>query len=230
MLLGLPTLGPWPDEVHLIDERRSGGRSQLDVVRHCVGLEAVDPVLVDGLLGTSPARTAFDLAVLRSFSAAVVTADAALRQDPAVRIGIERLLEQHRGGRGSRRAERVLRFADPAAESVGESLSRVMIHEAGFVPPVLQYRVETDGRVEFTDFGWPEVGGAGEFDGEVKYREDRYRRGGSVEDVVVREKNRENRIRRKAPRFARWDWRDLRVLGRLERILDEARIPRRRST
>ncbi|WP_375401012.1 hypothetical protein [uncultured Amnibacterium sp.] len=99
------------------------------------------------------------------------------------------------------------------------------MHLLGFVKPELQVPIATGERVEYGDFGWQEVGGIGEFDGEIKYRLDRYRRGGSVEDIVIREKNRENRIRLQRPRFARWDWRDLRSSG-LERILLAAGIPK----
>jgi hypothetical protein len=66
----------------------------------------------------------------------------------------------------------------------------------GFARPELQFVVTTDGLDEHADFAWPEVRALGEFDGEVKYRDERYRRGGDVVDVVIREKNRENRFRR----------------------------------
>ncbi|MDH2443900.1 hypothetical protein QDR37_08095 [Amnibacterium sp. CER49] len=225
VLLGLPVLC-WPREVHLLEERRSGGRSQLDIRRHCVGLERADPVWIDGVLVTSPARTVFDLALARPFVDAVVVADAALRLHPGVREQLSDIAEWYGHRRGHARLARVLAFANGLSGSPGESVSRVQIHESGFIAPMLQFEVVTGGRSEFGDFGWPEVRALGEFDGEVKYREDRYRLGGSVEDVVVREKNRENRMRRVMPRFARWDWRDLRA-GRLERILVAAGVPKR---
>ena len=100
------------------------------------------------------------------------------------------------------------------------------MHRLGFVAPDLQVRFETDGFLDIADFGWEEAAAAGEFDGEVKYRSERYRRGRSIEDVVIAEKNRENRIRRCRPRFARWDWSDLQQ-GRLDAILRRAGIPKR---
>ena len=225
-LLGLPVLGEWPPDVHIVTERRSGGRSQLDIVRHCVGLEGVEPWTIDDVLVTSPARTAFDIALTRSFRAAVVTMDAALRLYPDSAAELSGLVSWYGRRRGYQRLDRAHSFASGLSGSPGESLSRIEIDELGFIRPVLQFEVVTDGRSEFVDFGFPDVRGAGEYDGEVKYRLDRYRMGGTVEDVVIREKNRENRIRVPLPRFARWDTRDLRA-GRLERILLAVGIPKR---
>ena len=225
VILGLPVLGAWPTQVHLIAERRSGGRSQLDVVRHCLGLEDVPTRLVDGLLVTSPARTAFDLALTRSFAAAVVVMDAVLRLHPEAAEELAALVLAYGTRRGFRRVARVLAFADGRSGSVGESWSRVEMDRLGFEAPDLQVKVTTAGRDEFGDFGWRRRRVLGEFDGEVKYRADRYRMGGTVEDVVIREKNRENRMRVEYPSIARWDWSDLRR-GRLERILLDAGVLR----
>jgi hypothetical protein len=229
VLLGLPVV-KIPDRVHVIAERTSGGRSQLDVVRHCLGLERVEPWAVDGVLVTSPARTVLDLAVLRSFEAAVVVGDALLRLYPGQRSELDELVDWFGSHRGATKLRRAHRFFDGAAASPGESVSRVRMHVSGFVAPVLQFEVRTGSQQDFTDFAWPDEGAVGEFDGEVKYREDRYRSGGTAEDVVIREKNRENRIRRSYPRFARWDARDLRRTGGLEQILTVAGVPRRRLT
>lgn len=224
-LLGLPVLRQ-TEQVHVIADRASGGRSQLDVVRHCLGLEAVEPWAVEGVLVTSPARTVLDLAAGRTFEAAVVAGDGMLRLHPEQRQELDELVEWFGGRRGAGKVRRAAAFFDGASGSPGESVSRVRMHAAGFVAPVLQFEVRTGPHRDFTDFAWPDDGAVGEFDGEVKYREDRYRAGGTAEDVVIREKNRENRIRRAYPRFARWDARDLRQ-GELERILTAAGVPRR---
>jgi hypothetical protein len=227
VLLGLPVLRP-TDRVHVIADRASGGRSQLDVVRHCLGLERAEPWAVDGVLVTSPARTVLDIAVTRTLEAAVVVGDAMLRLYPDQQAELDELVDWFGGHRGAAKLRRVHRFLDGAAGSPGESISRVRMHVAGFVAPVLQFEVRTGPHQDFTDFAWPDDDAVGEFDGEVKYREDRYRSGGTAEDVVIREKNRENRIRRAYPRFARWDAQDLRRPGALEHILTVAGVPRRR--
>lgn len=225
-LLGVPLLTAWPDRVHLICERRSGGRSQLDIVRHCLGLDQVRSVLIEGMAVTDPARTAFDLAMTLPFEEAVVVVDAVLRLHPTAGAALAGLQEAHGAGQRHRRLASVLDFADSRSGSPGESVSRVRMDRLGFVKPELQVPVTTGNRVEYADFGWEQAGALGEFDGEIKYRLDRYRRGGSVEDVVIREKNRENRMRAHRSQFARWDWQDLQH-GRLESILLAAGIPRR---
>ncbi|WP_375389066.1 hypothetical protein [uncultured Amnibacterium sp.] len=226
--LCVPILGAWPTKVHLIAERRSGGRSQLDVVRHCIGLEHVSTVVVDGLVVTSPARTAFDFALSRPFADAVVVMDAVLRLYPESANEIAALAEAYGTRRGHARLRRVIAFADGRSGSIGESWSRLEMDRLGFAEPDLQVKVTTDERDEFGDFGWRVHRILGEFDGEVKYRSDRYRMGGSVEDVVIREKNRENRMRVAYPSIGRWDWADLRA-GRLERTLVRAGVPRVRA-
>lgn len=228
-LLGLPVLRS-SDQVHVLAGHATGGRSQLDVVRHCLGLERAEPWVVDGVQVTSPARTVLDLATARGFEPAVVAGDAFLRLYPAERPEFDELVDWFGSHRGVRKLRRVAAFLDGLAGSPGESISRVRMHLAGFVAPVLQFEVLTGRHRDVTDFAWPDEDAVGEFDGEIKYREDRYRGGGTAEDVVIREKNRENRIRRAYPRFARWDWRDLRRLGALERILLAAGVPRRRVT
>ena len=125
----------------------------------------------------------------------------------------------------------MLEFADPASESPGESLSRANIHLLGFAPPVLQHRIaDRDGEFARTDYYWPEAKLAGEFDGQGKYLRGAGESGSSAGDVVLREKKREDRIRRTGIGVARWDWRDAKDLPTLRRILSEAGVPRSTQT
>jgi hypothetical protein len=126
-----------------------------------------------------------------------------LRRYPDQRNELDELVDWFGSHRGATKLRRAHRFLDSAAGSPGESISRVRMHAAGFVAPVLQFEVRTGPHRDLTDFAWPEYDAVGEFDGEVKYREDRYRFAGTGEEVVIREKHRENRIRRSYPRFAR---------------------------
>ncbi|BDZ45060.1 hypothetical protein GCM10025866_09690 [Naasia aerilata] len=185
-------------------------------------------VPVGELRCTSPARTALDLALSRSFAEAVVVADAVFARYPGARDDFGELLRMlGPGTRGIRRAARVLDFADPRSESVGESWSRVLIHELGFQAPELQSTVYLGSRrVGVVDFEWVEQRIVGEFDGEVKYRRREYRQGRTPEQVVIDEKNRENDLRRAARSVARWTWDDLRDRRRLEDLLTEAGVPR----
>ena len=226
VLLGLPVPRRATELVDLaVDGTRN--RTVAGARVHLLALGSEEVVEIHGLLCTSVTRTAVDVAADCGEEEAVVLADAALG---VLGAGGEQLLraalDLSGRRRGAVRAERVIEFANGSSGSPGESISRFRMHRLGFVAPELQVRFETDGFVDIADFGWEAVAAAGEFDGEVKYRSERYRRGRSVEDVVIAEKNRENRIRRRRPRFARWDWSDLQE-GRLEAILRRAGIPKR---
>ncbi|MCU1436937.1 MAG: hypothetical protein JWP66_24 [Naasia sp.] len=227
-LLGLPSLRPWPEKVHILCERRSGGRSQLDVIRHCLGFEAAEVLQVGRHLVTSPARTALDIALARSFPEGVVVADHVFRNYAGARQDFAEMLElTGPRARGVRKAASVLRFADERSESPGESWSRVVIAELGFRPPELQSEIRHRGRfIGRVDFEWTDRAIVGEFDGEWKYRSAELRAGRTAEQVVVEEKDRENRIRRVRADVVRWTWADLRDRRRLEALLGHAGVPR----
>jgi hypothetical protein len=165
---------------------------------------------VDGTPVTAPARTVVDTARRAPFTGSVVIADAALQAglvDPAALV---EAVERARRRPGVAQARRVVAFAQPGGHSVGESRSRVLLARAGLPPPVLQWPV-TDGagrHVGTTDFGWPDLGVVGEFDGMVKYGR-LLRPGQSPGDAVVAEKCREDRLRDEGLRVVRWIWREL---------------------
>jgi hypothetical protein len=81
------------------------------------------------------------------------------------------------------------------------------------------------GLIGVTDFGWPQLGVFGEFDGAVKYGDRRaYQRNVDAREVLLREKRREDRIRRVARGFARWDWKIARDRAALGRLLESAGV------
>jgi hypothetical protein len=110
-------------------------------VRHAVGTDADDVVLIDGMLVTSIARTVLDLAVDATFVSAVTAADFALCHRRETHIQKSELHEVYEGRmpfRGHIRARRVLDFATHLVESPLESGSRVNMHLLGFPAPELQ--------------------------------------------------------------------------------------------
>lgn len=130
-----------------------------------------------------------------------------------------------------RRWESCWAFADAAAESVGESVSRVRMDQWGLEPPQLQVRCDVDldgGSRVRVDFFWPEHGIVGEFDGLTKYQKPELLAGRRPEDVVVEEKLREDALRRLGLRVVRWVWADLRRPSRLRDLLVAAGVPRSR--
>jgi hypothetical protein len=216
----LPVWGVPLERVHTTRPRRSGGLRTGRLHVHTAPLPAEDVVDVDGVAVTSVDRTLLDLARTAAFEQAVVVADAALRRHLATREGLRAALERTTRWPGAPRARRVVGFADPGADGVGESRSRVAMARLGVAPPVLQWPVRgPDGRVLGTaDFGWPEHGVAGECDGRVKYG--RLVRAGQVPaDVLVAEKRREDAMRAVLRGFVRWTWDEIAAFDEVARRL-----------
>ena len=167
-------------------------------------------VLVRGVLTTSVTRTIVDVARTVPFECAVIMADMALRTGGTARADLEECLGRMGPVPGSRAAARVIAFADPLSESVGESRSRVLMHRLRMPKPDLQVRVlRRDGSaIGRCDFGWEDRRTVGEFDGRVKYGR-LLRPGQEPGDVVFEEKRREDELRDHRWQVARWTWDDL---------------------
>jgi hypothetical protein len=226
---GLPLFPAMVCHVHLTRDRRGGGVRRSIVFVHGSPVRDEDRVLVDGLVVTSLARTAVDLARTQAYDRAVAIADGvyAAGADPAHLV---EALAQARRWYGAPQARRVLDFADPRSESVGESFSRIRLHELELPPSELQFEVfDADGYLlGRCDFAWPEHRTLGEFDGRTKYG--RLRRPGETEaDAVHREKLREDALRDHGWQVVRWVWDDLRrpqvIADRLRRAFARGRTP-----
>ena len=209
-VLGLPLFRSMVAHVHLTRDRRGGGVRRSVVFVHGSPLREADRMVVDERAVTSLARTTVDLARTLTYDKAVAIADRglALGADPAQ---LEECLQQARRWYGCPGARRVIGFADPRSESVGESFSRIRMRELELPEPVLQFEVvdENGYLVGKSDFAWPDRRTLGEFDGAVKYG--RLRRPGETpEEAVHREKLREDALRDHGWEIARWIWDDLR--------------------
>jgi hypothetical protein len=210
-LWGLPTIGAWPKEVHILVPHASGGRSDPGIRRHAVGVPEADVVDIDGFLVTTLARTVVDLATTAPVMAAIAAADAALwtpRSEGAGPMLTKEELWQtwaSREFRGKRRAQHLIEFAADGAESAMESASRVNIALAGFPQPVLQHRLVVDDHDYWGDFYWPQADAWGEVDGRIKYLDPDNPDAAAAAEAVYREKLREDAIRRRVRRFTRWD-------------------------
>ncbi|MCU1409504.1 MAG: hypothetical protein JWR04_211 [Rhodoglobus sp.] len=209
-LWGIRILGVWPTTVDVTTERASGGRSTGQVHRHATGLRGVEVTQLEGVHVTTPAQTAVDLARVAPFAHAVAAIDSALhrKRRPGPLALKDEVLELARAARGphARRLATAAEFATDRSDSVEESHSRVVIRDLGFPAPELQvsFPLPTGGHAE-TDFYWSDHDHAGECDGRSKYRDPKYLRGRSPEDVVIQEKNRENELRRVVGRLSRWE-------------------------
>jgi len=213
---GVPLWGVDLRTVHVHREPGRTGRTDAHVVHHVGPLSDAEIIKVDGLLVSTPERSVLDAARILPFEAAVVLADGAKRQLTFDDARAKETLERQRDWAGSRSASRVLAFADGAAETVGESRSRVLLARIGIPKPTLQkvFR-QRDGTVYArSDFYIEEFRTAGEFDGKKKYGRALYEKSGRVEDVDLgevlwQEKRREDAIRDDGNEMVRWVWSEL---------------------
>lgn len=113
-------------------------------------------------------------------------------------------------------------FARSDSESPGESRSRALIHDLGFKPPSLQVPIQTDKGAYRVDFCWEEARVIGEFDGRVKYFDDRVLNGRDPREVLYAEKQREDALRRAGWIVIRWTWQDLNEPARFAALLRKA--------
>jgi hypothetical protein len=189
--LGFPVRPRWRELVHVTRPGVMGGRTEGGVCHHRAAYAAQDVLTVEGVPLLRPARTALDLGRLFGFEDGVVAADAALRLG-ATREELVRGLEVMRHWPGVTAARAAVAVADGGAQTIGETLLRLLVLELDIGRPETQFviadgrrRAEVDLRVRRHLF---------EFDGKVKYLG---RELGGVADrpaheVVWREKQRED--------------------------------------
>jgi hypothetical protein len=233
-IMGLPIIGVPKDVQTVVSPGKSGGQSNRGVRR----VNAVEgdppPWEMFGLQLTPPPQTVRDLAVRLPLTGSLPAMDMLLqpkilpgspteRQHPFTGDDVVAAAALLPYGVQRRRVERVLSVADPLSESAGESFSRAIMIEHGFPLPVLQVPFfDSRGFIGNPDFDWEEFKLLGEFDGFEKYSARQYLKGRTPSQVVVDEKNRENRLRAKGYNVVRWVWDDLKNPGRLIQLLREA--------
>ncbi|TFC41835.1 hypothetical protein [Cryobacterium shii] len=224
---GLPVLGRWPAEVHLMCGGDAHRHARNGVVWHYDRIDDDEVVEINGFLVTSRLRTMVDLARTERFAAAVVALDAGLRTPFVLPSGsreqdithaeFQEAVTRLGAVRGCRGARLAAAFADGQSGSAGESVSRANIYLAGLPAPELQVAyLRPAGGEDKVDFRWHarhnvrRVTLLGEFDGKVKYTRDQYMAGRTIQEVVWDEKVREDRLRAPAGGpdrgMVRWLW------------------------
>lgn len=175
-------------------------------VRTHAFIEGRDIATIDGIRLTSPTPTAVDIARTRPPAEALAYADALLRVDPATSAAsLVALNESLVSGRGRRHARWALTRATGMPESVLESASLAVVEWLGYQTPILQHEFCFEGHLDRSDFYWKDADIIGEADGDMKYS-------GASDDptaAIIKEKSRENRLRRNTAGLARWGWREL---------------------
>lgn len=210
-LLGIPILRPDRTLVHFTSDGRGGGKKSSSRILHRASLDSEDVIDVNGIAVTSPMRTALDVGCCGSFTQAVCAIESALRvSSTAPEVVLDRLGRR----KGIAHVREAVEFASPLTESISESWSRALMLRWPDIPePRLQheFRDEQGRLIARTDFDW-NAKLVGESDGMVKYKS-------NAQEVVVKEKLREDDIRRRGTHVVRWTWADLVKPGRLHKIL-----------
>lgn len=208
LALGVETLRPDLDTVHVTHLDDRSGRIESGVNRHEGPLERSACVAADGLLIGPPTVVVAGAMLLADHDRAVVLGDSALRQE----LTDPRSLWACANGWSNVPRSRALRWTIPRldgrAASAGESLTRVRLRRWGMPTPELQYEIRDGAFLAYADFAWPERGVVGEFDGRRKYQRD-LRPHEDPGEVVFREKLREDRLRSLGWTVVRVTWPEL---------------------
>lgn len=202
--------------VHIATSEHSPTRSSAPVMRHLCTLGNDEVIEQSGLRFTSLTRTVVDLALRAPQELAIGVADAGLRLlHPGSRGESSAAAEDWKHEQsemlmltsrpGVRNARTVIAMADPRADSVLESVSRLQLERLG-VAYEMQVAVETQrGGTYWIDFEFLEQDVFGEVDGNVKYFDRDMRGHVSAEEVLRAEKTREDDIRGlTGKRIVRW--------------------------
>ncbi|WGL52353.1 type IV toxin-antitoxin system AbiEi family antitoxin domain-containing protein [Nocardioides sp. BP30] len=167
LVLGLGLLLPSPCLTHVTRPTVHGSRHEHGVKHHLAPYAAEDVVEIDGVRCLRAARTAADIAREHGHPYGVVAFDSALRSGVPL-AELEAALESMPCWPRIRTARAELELADEGSESVGETLTRMLVIELGHGPPETQFGL-TDGRREV----WCDLRlhrHIIESDGRIKYR------------------------------------------------------------
>ena len=157
----------WIDEdtpVELIHTNRRPPRS---IVVHSDVLLPGETQTIGGLPVTTPARTAFDVGRRLPLEPGVQRIDALINATNVKVVDVEAVMARHPGVRGLRQLRETLELVDGGAESPYESLTRMLLVQAGFPRPETQIEVYDEygilvGRI---DMGWREYQVGVDFEG-----------------------------------------------------------------
>lgn len=206
-LYGLPLHGVALDRPTATRHREGGGsrRSSAITVANLPLDEVVQ--MVDGIPVTSPARTIIDVARTSGLESGVCAADQAIRRGLCTRLELQAEAGAAKGRTGVARARALPERASGLAESVLETLIRLILVLAGLPEPELQVSLAVRGGKTFrVDFFWSQWRLVGEADGFGKY-------GTQPEEIRqnwVAERRRQSELEDAGYVVIRWTWADLR--------------------
>lgn len=223
---GVPVWGHDLSKVHTTRTDGKAGRKECDRVQHSGTMPAYHVKEVNGVPVSLSTRCAVEMTTISTVEAALITVDGLLHAGLTTLSGVTQFAHRTRWWPNSLRTVVVLRLADPRHESAGESRAAYFFYAQGLPKPEPQVVIRDEEGREFArvDFAWVLLGVFLEFDGKVKYAKFR-RKGESLEDYLMREKAREERICQLTGWVCvRITWADLadprKLALRLRRILD----------
>jgi hypothetical protein len=205
--LGLALLRPTRELVHITRPDVRGSRTEHGVKHHGAVYRDSQVVDVEGIPVLDMARTSVDMVREHGLPGGLPTLDSALRLGVA-RSDLRRAVVSMKYWPNVRVARQAVELADPGAESVAESLGRLLVKELGLGEVETQFPVPVTGGVAWCDL---RVGcHVFEVDGRVKYL--RSGEGGvatrPVEDVLWDEKRRQREVCANGLGMSRIIWED----------------------
>ncbi len=135
---------------------------------HTDRLAPHETVAVDGVVVTTPARTAFDIGRRTPSRLQAVQRLDALANSTDVKVAdVQAVIAEHTGARGLVRLRAVLPLIDGGAESPQETWTRLVLIDAGLPKPQTQIRVFDDygDFVARIDLGYEQLRVGVEYDG-----------------------------------------------------------------
>lgn len=178
---------------HLDD---GGGRREAGVVHHGGICRVGDLTRDEAGWITTPTRTALDTAAIASLDPAVAVLEWFLNRGMTTQAELQVRFESMRNWGDTLHLQLALRLAGDRSESVGETRVKLLCRAEGLPAPIQQFDVVGPGGLFAgrVDFAWPQYRTIVEFDGREKYHRLR-RPGETLEQMVMREKDREDLIR-----------------------------------
>ena len=226
---GLPVsyhlLGP----LHIQMDDATHSRSSDKTIRHIrTSAETTD---IDGVRVTPLIQTVIDCLLIAPFADGLALADALLSTLGCDRLLLQEIILESAARRhGVMRAMRIASYADSRSESGGESIARGVMIENGTLPADIQLELKdpVDGEKTIrSDFLFKLQNGSevlGELDGKLKYLDERYMKGSTLEEVLLNERQRESRLTMLGYSIVRFTMKDVRKKGRLAHLLATAGV------
>jgi hypothetical protein len=225
---GIDVWGVPLHRVHVTRLDDGAGRIDRDVIHHEGVCLDGDVTEVDGLRVTSAVRSVLETGTRISSEAALCLFDSGLWKERFDHDELRRMHDRLGSWPGMQHLHVPTRLATGKSQSVGESRGWWLFHRHHLPAPVPQFAVHDEaGRLVGTcDWGWPELGLLGEFDGRVKYGR-LLSEGQDPGDVVFAEKVREDALREASGcGMVRLIWSDYdapaRTIARIGRLMRKA--------